>query len=126
MLSEKEFTEMVEAVRQAYLKRDECYPELLAEFWVTVKIKGLSSPGATLEFLEILKREMRVCPMPLPLYLRAWLFKEKVELDEEGELKYLLLKHVEGRSSWLDRMRIKRFMKKVPLSGVWKQVADSL
>jgi hypothetical protein len=126
MLSEKEFGEMVEELRLAYLKRDERYPEMLAEAWMTVKLKGLASPGATLELLEILKREMRACPMPLPLYLRAWLFKEKAELDEEDELKYLLLKHVEGRSNWLDRMRIKRFMKKVPLSGVWKQVADSL
>jgi len=124
MLSDKELTKMIEEIRRAYLRRDEKYPELLAELWLLVKVKGLASRGATNELLNILRREMTLSPVPLPPYLRAWLYKEKLDLDKENELRFLILKYAEGRTSWIDRGRIRRFSREVKLEGIWRELAE--
>jgi hypothetical protein len=131
MLTEKEFGEMIQKIKLAFQRKDAEYPEILASAYVKVANDMLASIGQTEQFLDLLKNEMKHSPVPLPNYLRAFL-GEKVKLQGEDKLKFLIMKFLECRPKTVKeklhrarlRWEIMRLRSKVQVDGVWKEIAE--
>jgi len=129
MLTEKEFGVMVQQIKSAFQKRDPDYPEVLACAYVKVASSGLTSVAQTEQLLDLLKNEMKNSPVQLSNYLRAFL-GEKLKLEEEEKLKYLVLCYLGCKPKTLRekvyhyrlRWEIARLRRRVQVDGIWKEV----